>query len=87
MVVSKMKNTEELVLPDLKPVRRFHKSRHCGTPLKKKHSDGMGRQDWEPNINLIHLLAVDLLTVSIIYNGEGPPHPQVHLDTLKRRMN
>lgn len=36
MVVSKMKNTEELVLPDLKPVRRFHKSRHCGTPLKKK---------------------------------------------------
>lgn len=45
MVVSKMKNTGELVLPDLKPVR-FHKSRHCGTPLKKKkHNDGMGRQD------------------------------------------
>lgn len=36
MVVSKMKNTGELVLPDLKPVRRFRKSRHCGTPLKKK---------------------------------------------------
>lgn len=42
MVVSKMKNTGELVLPDLKPVR-FHKSRHCGTPLKKKAQQWNGQ--------------------------------------------
>lgn len=36
----------------------------------KKHSDGKKEQDSEPKVNLIHLLAVDFLTVSDAYNGE-----------------